>query len=49
VIDFALGSVDVEIMRGAHEAMRKLAREFRLEKILEAYCAAFADLQAGFW
>ena len=48
VIDFALGSVDVEIMRGAHEAMRKLAREFRLEKILEAYCAAFADLQAGF-
>ena len=48
VIDFALGSVDAETVRGAHEAMRKLAREFRLEKILKAYCAAFADIQAGF-
>ncbi len=46
VIDFALGSVDAEIVRGAHESMRKLAREFRLENILKAYYSAFSDIQA---
>jgi hypothetical protein len=45
VIEFALRSVDGESASGAQKSMRKLAKCFRLEKVLESYYSAFVDIQ----